>query len=142
MVAVAERWVALTKPEETEEHRYALAAVKAAEKALERFAEDRKEGIYDGAMGRFFPRIVSEAEADLSNALRRASDFNGTVDLTLFDDYDALSEAWQAADGDLRRDLIRLAIDKVTVTRGQRRGAPFDGDVRCVITWAAPERND
>ncbi|MER5915160.1 recombinase family protein [Streptomyces sp. NPDC001982] len=60
MVAVAERWVALTKPEETEEHSQALAAVKAAEKALERLAEDRKAGIYDGAMGRFYPRLVSE----------------------------------------------------------------------------------
>ncbi|MFE5544760.1 recombinase family protein [Streptomyces sp. NPDC056534] len=142
MVAVAERWVALTKPEETEEHKHALAAVKAAEKALERLAEDRRAGIYDGAMGRFFPRLVAEGEADLANAQHRASEFNGTVDLTLFDDFDALNDAWQAADGDLRRDLIRLAIDRVTVTRGARRGAPFDGESRCVISWASPERND
>ncbi|MFE4305979.1 recombinase family protein [Streptomyces sp. NPDC056891] len=142
MVAVAERWVALTKPEETEEHKHALAAVKAAEKALERLAEDRRAGIYDGAMGRFFPRLVAEGEADLANAQHRASEFNGTVDLTLFDDFDALNDAWQAADGDLRRDLIRLAIDRVTVTRGARRGAPFDGETRCVISWASPERND
>ncbi|WP_185094891.1 recombinase family protein [Streptomyces sp. PanSC19] len=142
MVAVAERWVALTKPEETEEHKHALAAVKAAETALERLAEDRKAGIYDGAMGRFFPRLVAEAETDLANAQRRVSEFNGVVDLTLFDDFDALNEAWQAADDDLRRDLIRLAIDKVTVTKGPRRGAPFDGDDRCVITWATPTRND
>lgn len=137
MIAVAERWVALTKPEETEEHRQALAAVKAAEKALERLAEDRKAGIYDGAMGRFYPRLVTEAEADLVAAENRAAEFGGVVDLTMFDDSDMLHAAWDAADDSMRRDLIRLAIDKVTVTRGVR-GKPFVGDERCVITWATP----
>ncbi|OKJ70287.1 hypothetical protein AMK31_36910 [Streptomyces sp. TSRI0107] len=137
MIAVAERWVALTKPEETEEHRQALAAVKAAEKALERLAEDRKAGIYDGAMGRFYPRLVAEAEADLVAAENKASEFGGAVNLTFFDDLDMLQAAWDAADDAMRRDLIRLAIDKVTVTRGVR-GKPFVGEERCVITWATP----
>ncbi|MFB7713623.1 recombinase family protein [Streptomyces sp. NPDC056105] len=137
MIAVAERWVALTKPEETEEHSQALAAVKAAEKSLERLAEDRRAGIYDGPMGRFYPRLVKEAEADLIAAEIRAAEFGGAVDLTLFDDTDMLQAKWEAADGALRRDLIRLAIDKVTVTRG-RRGKPFVGDERCKITWATP----
>ncbi|MGW2709563.1 recombinase family protein [Streptomyces sp. NPDC001356] len=138
MIAVAERWVALTKPEETEEHRQALAAVKAAEKALERLAEDRAAGIYDGAMGRFYPRLVAEAEADLVAAESRAAEFSGAVDLTIFDDMDMLTAKWEASDDAMRRDLIRLAIDKITVTRGSRRGAPFDGDARCVIEWATP----
>ncbi|MDT0469928.1 recombinase family protein [Streptomyces gibsoniae] len=139
MIAVAERWVALTKPEETEEHRQALAAVKAAEKALERLAEDRKAGIYDGAMGRFYPRLVSEAEADLVAAENRAAEFGGAVDLTIFDDTDMLYAAWEVADDAMRRDLIRLAIDQVTVTRGFR-GKPFVGEERCVITWATPSQ--
>ncbi|MFJ4819459.1 recombinase family protein [Streptomyces sp. NPDC088801] len=138
MIAVAERWVALTKPEETEEHRQALAAVKAAEKALERLAEDRKAGIYDGPMGRFYPRLVKEAEEDLVAAENRAAEFSGAVDLTIFDDMDLLTAKWEAADAALRRDLIRLAIDRITVTRGARRGAPFDGDARCDIEWATP----
>jgi DNA invertase Pin-like site-specific DNA recombinase len=141
MIAVAERWVALTKPEETEEHRQALAAVKAAEKALERLAEDRKAGIYDGAMGRFYPRLVKEAEEDLVTAENKAAEFSGAVDLTLFDDSDLLMAHWKAADDTLRRDLIRLAIERITVTRGARRGAPFDGDARCVIEWATPEED-
>ncbi|MFI6654770.1 recombinase family protein [Streptomyces sp. NPDC050523] len=137
MIAVAQRWVALTKPEETEEHRQAVAAVKAAEKALQRLAEDRAAGIYDGAMGRFYPRLVEEAEADLVTAENRAAEFGGTVDLTIFDDMDMMAAAWEAADDIMRRDLIRLAIDKITVTRGLR-GKPFVGDERCVITWATP----
>ncbi|MFD4553256.1 recombinase family protein [Streptomyces sp. NPDC058469] len=137
MLAVAERWVALTKPEETEEHRQALGAVKAAERSLERLAEDRKAGIYDGAMGRFYPRLVAEAESDLVTAGNRAAEFSGAVDLTIFDDSDVLHAAWDGADDALRRDLIRLAIDSVSVTRGLR-GKPFIGDVRCDITWATP----
>ncbi|MET8275331.1 MULTISPECIES: recombinase family protein [unclassified Streptomyces] len=139
MVAVAERWAALIKPESTAEHEEALASVKAAEKALERLAEDRKNGIYDGVMGRFFPRLVEEAESDLAVASERAAEFGGgPVDLTIFDDGVMLDEAWDAADYVLKRDLIRLAIDRVTVTRGTRRGAPFVGDERCVIEWARP----
>ncbi|MFI6864723.1 recombinase family protein [Streptomyces sp. NPDC050421] len=138
MVVVAERWVALTKPEETEEHRGALAAVKGAEKALEQLAMDRRAGVYSGAMGRFFPRLVEEAEADLAVASERAAEYGGPVNLALFDEPETMSEAWQAADADLRRDLIRLAIDRVTITRGAR-GRPFVGDERCVIKWAQPE---
>ncbi|MFJ6466840.1 recombinase family protein [Streptomyces sp. NPDC091387] len=138
MVAVAERWVALTKPEETEEHREALAAVKAAEKALEQLAMDRRAGVYSGAIGRFFPRLVEEAEADLAAASERAAEYGGPVNLALFDEPEALSEAWQAADSDLRRDLIRLAIDRVMITQGLR-GRPFDGDARCDIEWATPD---
>ncbi len=68
MIAVAERWAALTAPEETEAAHEALAAVKAAEAAIERLANDRAKGIYDGAMGKHFPRLVAEAEETLKEA--------------------------------------------------------------------------
>ncbi|MBW8796881.1 MAG: hypothetical protein JF597_25770 [Streptomyces sp.] len=61
------------------------------------------------------------------------------MDLTIFDDMDMLTAAWEAADDTMRRDLIRLAIDEVSVTRGARRGAPFDGNARCTIKWATPD---
>ncbi|MER5914890.1 hypothetical protein ABT124_31620, partial [Streptomyces sp. NPDC001982] len=80
---------------------------------------------------------ASEAEADLVAAENRAAEFGGSVDLTLFDGMDMLSAAWEAADDSMRRDLIRLAIDEISVTRGFR-GKPFGGDERCVITWAKP----
>ena len=89
-------------------------------------------------MGRFYPRLVKEAEEDLVAAENRAAEFSGAVDLTIFDDMDLLTAKWEAADSALRRDLIRLAIDRITVTRGARRGAPFDGDARCDIEWATP----
>ncbi|MCX5498991.1 recombinase family protein [Streptomyces sp. NBC_00053] len=140
MVAVAERWAALTAPEETEAAHEALAIVKAAEAAVERLANDRAKGLYDGAMGKHFPRLVAEAEETLANARARHTALSGTgVDLTMFVDASLLEEAWDAADLPMRRDLIRVAIDKITVTQASRRGAPFDGDARCDIEWATPE---
>lgn len=139
MIAVAERWAALVAPEETEETREALAAVKAAEAAVERLANDRAKGLYDGAMGKHFPRLVAEAEEALREAQAHVNAMNGRrIDLTMFDDYTLLEEAWEGADLPTRRDLLRVAIDKITVTRAERRGAPFDGDARCVIEWATP----
>lgn len=142
MIAVAERWAALTAPEETEAAHEALAAVKAAEAAVERLANDRAKGLYDGAMGKHFPRLVSEAEETLKEAQANADALTGrNVDLTMFDDTDLLQQAWGGADLPKRRDLLRVAIDKITVTRAERRGAPFDGAARCTIEWAKPEEN-
>ncbi|MFJ8599964.1 recombinase family protein [Streptomyces shenzhenensis] len=139
MIAVAERWAALTAPEETEQAREALAAVKAAEAAVERLANDRAKGLYDGAMGKHFPRLVAEAEETLRDARELAASYSGqSVDLTMFDDSDMLEQSWEAADLPMRRDLLRIAIDKITVTQAVRRGAVFDGDARCTIEWATP----
>lgn len=136
MIAVADRWAALTAPEETEEAHEALAAVKAAEAAIEQLANDRAAGVYSGFMGKHFPRLVAEAEETLREAQAREAGFRGrVVDLTMFDDQELLEAAWEAADLPMRRDLIRVAVEKITVTRASRRGAPFDGDDRCDIEW-------
>ncbi|MDO0916808.1 recombinase family protein [Streptomyces sp. DT2A-34] len=139
MIAVAERWAALVAPEQTEETQEALSAVKSAEAAVERLANDRAKGLYDGAMGKHFPRLVAEAEETLRQAQERADALNGhRIDLTMFDDANMLEEAWEAADLPTRRDLLRIAIEKITVTQASRRGAAFDGDARCDIEWAKP----
>lgn len=137
MIAVADRWAALTAPKETEEARVALAAVKAADAAIEQLANDRAVGLYSGAMGKHFPRLVAEAEEMLKEAQDRER-HSRAVDLTIFDDQDMMESAWDAADLPLRRDLLRVAIDKITVTQASRRGAPFEGDDRCTIEWATP----
>ncbi|MFE9798960.1 recombinase family protein [Streptomyces goshikiensis] len=142
MVAVAERWAALVAPEQTEEAQESLGAVKSAEAAVERLANDRAKGLYDGAMGKHFPRLVAEAEETLRAAQERANSLNNhRIDLTMFDDSDMLEAAWEAADLPTRRDLIRVAVDKITVTQAHRRGSPFDGDARCTLKWATPEED-
>lgn len=136
LAAVARRWQALTEPEMTEESQEAVAAVKAAEAALEQLANDRKAGHYDGAMGKHFGRLVKEAEEDLRNAKAHADQFTAqTLDITVFTEEDLLTDQWTEADLPMRRDLLRVAIGKVTVTQAQRRGAPFVGDDRCSIEW-------
>jgi hypothetical protein len=140
MIAVAQRWAALTAPEETEAANDAHAVLKAAEADIERLANDRAKGLYDGAMGKHFGRLVAEAEATLADAKQRYDSLSGhVVDLTMFVDASLFEEAWDAADLPLRRDLLRVGIDKITVTQASRRGAPFDGDARCDIKWATPE---
>ncbi|MFE3789017.1 recombinase family protein [Streptomyces goshikiensis] len=139
MIAVAERWAALTAPEATEDAREAIAAAKSAEAAIERLANDRAAGLYNGVMGKHFPRLVAEAEETLREAQNRVSALSGSsVDLTMFDDSTLLAEAWGAADVPMRRDLLRVAVERITVTQAVRRGAPFDGEARCVIEWAQP----
>ncbi|MER6521682.1 recombinase family protein [Streptomyces sp. NPDC001553] len=140
MVAVAERWAALVAPEQTEEAQEAVGAVKSAEMAVERLANDRAKGLYDGAMGKHFPRLVAEAEETLRTAQERADSLNKhRIDLTMFDDFEMLEQAWDAAELATRRDLIRVALDKIIVTQTSgRRGALFDGDARCTLHWATP----
>ncbi|MEU8873883.1 recombinase family protein [Streptomyces javensis] len=57
------------------------------------------------------------------------------VDLTPLLDGVLLREAWEADDVTGRRERLRLAIDRVEVSKG-RVGVRFDGDERCRIAWA------
>lgn len=140
MIAVAERWSALVVPQETQEIHEAVAAVRAADAAIEQLANDRVKGLYNGPMGKHFPRLVEEAEGALREAKQRANALSGIrVDLSIFEDHLLLTEAWEVADLPMRRDLLRVAIDGIRVTQAIRRGAPFDGDARCAIRWAVPD---
>jgi site-specific DNA recombinase len=117
----------------------AVAAVKAAEAAIEQLANDRAAGLYAGAMGKHFPRLVTEAEDTLRTAQEHAASLTqGVLDITAFDDGLMLVKAWASADMPLKRDLLRVAIERITVRQRTaiRRGAPFDGDARVTIEWA------
>ncbi|WP_327231137.1 hypothetical protein [Streptomyces murinus] len=46
---------------------------------------------------------------------------------------------WHAADPQLKRELIHLAIDNVVVTKSEQQGERFKGNERVTITWAVPE---
>ncbi|MFG3253117.1 recombinase family protein [Streptomyces sp. NPDC048172] len=135
---VAERWDSLTRPQETKEHQDAIAAVKAAEAAIEQLADDRAAGLYAGAMGKHFPRLVQDAEAKLTVAQERAEKLSdhGSVDIAWLLNPLWTQRKWQDAGPELKRDLIGLAIDRITVTRAPKRGVRFNGWDRVEITWA------
>lgn len=134
---VAERWAALTKPEETAEVQEATAALKAAEKTLERLLRDKRNGLYEGPAARFFGPAYREAMLDYENAKELLQSKGGTtgVDISFLLDADTAWEAWEAADLSLKRDLLRLAIDQIVIKKWAG-GGRFDGDKRVEIVWA------
>ncbi len=137
---IAQRWNSLTAPDDTQAIQEATAVVKAAEKDVRRLAEDRAAGLYEGEMGRYFPPLVREAEGRLSAARAALDELSvGPVDITVVLDGILTYEAWDAADNDLRRELLGLAIDRVYVSKAAKRGVPFVGAERCRIQWADSE---
>ena len=138
--AAAERLTARRAPQETAAVQEARAALTVAETALERLAEDRAAGAYDGVMGRHFPRLVAEAEEAHAVARQRVTDLTpDTLDVGALLQEELTEEAWQRADTATRRDLVGLLIDHILVRPAGGRSGPFDGDARCVIVWAQPD---
>ncbi|WP_234324603.1 recombinase family protein [Streptomyces albus] len=135
---LAERWQALTQPKRTAEYDDAVTAVKAAEAAIEQLANDRAAGLYSGAMGKHFPRLVRDAEARLETAQEQLNAFSGEsrLDFAILADPLWARRKWQDASHELRRELVGLAVDRILVTRAPKRGARFDGWSRVTIKWA------
>ncbi|MFK0294486.1 recombinase family protein [Streptomyces sp. NPDC090442] len=141
MLAVSERWTARMRPEETEEEQAARAALRAAEAGLKRLLDDRQAGVYDGAAARYFGPLLREANEAIEAARAELSTYNGggTVQLPFRSaSLDALTAAWDAASLPMKRDLLRLAIDRITVRRAPRQGVRFNGHERLDIEWAQP----
>ena len=141
MVAVVDRWTALQRPEETKATQEAQTKLAAAEKRMDQVMSDRAKGVYDGARERYFFPALEEAEEALNEANAELARLGvaGPVDLTIFTEYHLLAGAYQAADSNLRRALLSLAIRRITVCKGPR-GYRFDGPKRVKIEWhrAAP----
>lgn len=136
---IAERWAALQAPKQTAEHRKALEALKAAEVVRERLQRAFRLGAYEGAED-LFAEEMKRATADVLAARDEVARSGApTPDTSFVDDPDTARAAWEAADLPLRRELVRLAIDRVVVRRSGRRGQRFNGDERVTITWAAAD---
>lgn len=134
LAVVGARWQAVTRPKETREAREARAAVEAAETVLARHMEleSRMQAVRDIWLSR-----LDELAADVVAARQRADSLAPitTVDISFLLDGELLADAWRDATTADRRAYLALAIDSVTVCRAPRRGVPFDGPARCVVTW-------
>ncbi|MER5971682.1 recombinase family protein [Streptomyces sp. NPDC002055] len=140
-VKIAERWTALTLPEETEEARGAREALAAAESSLGRLMADRQAGLYDGPAARYFAPLHRDA-IDAVEAAQKHLDAvapRAVIDTSIVDDGHLLRETWEAAELDMRRSLLRLAIDRVTARKAPYQGARWDGESRVTVEWAAGE---
>ncbi len=138
--AVSERWAAQVKPEESQEEQAARTTLRAAEVALEDLLKaryERKE--FEGAAARYFAPMLADANAAVEAAREKLSRYltAGPLPLPFLSlDREDLEAAWEAADLPLKRDLLKLAIDRVAIAKAPRQGAPFDGDARVTIVWA------
>ncbi|QMU72150.1 recombinase family protein [Streptacidiphilus sp. P02-A3a] len=141
---IAERWAALSSPEETEEYAAAKAAHKRAQAALARLEGDRRAGYYDGPAEALYGPARREALTALMETQARVDELvTPTVHPGFLSaDDDALRAMWDAAPLPLRRDLLRLAIDRIDIRKAGYQGQRFDGDARVTITWAKPNGDD
>ncbi|MFJ9549069.1 recombinase family protein [Streptomyces erythrochromogenes] len=140
LIAVAERWQALSRPEETNDIRDARAELKAAQAKLDKFHADDAADFYTGRSARYrIPHKIA-AEERLDAAEERLTELTGggPVDITWLIEGHA-AETWYAADPQLQRDLIHLAIDRVIITKSPKQGCRFRGEERVTIVWATPE---
>ncbi|MFC3352043.1 recombinase family protein [Streptomyces echinoruber] len=142
LVAVAQRWASHEAPKETEDIQAARVALAQADASLKRLMEDRQAGHYDGPASRYFPQLLADANKAVTDAQETMNKLGGglKVDISFLLEPESLDAAWADADLAFRRDLLRLAIDDVRVTKlpegAQKR---FKGDDRVTVTWATPE---
>ncbi|WP_327305332.1 recombinase family protein [Streptomyces sp. NBC_01298] len=141
LVAVAERWQAITRPEETQVIRDARAELKAAQAKLDKFHADDANDFYTGRSARYRIPHKNAAEARISKAETALAELvgnTGPVSLSFLLNGNG-EKYWNTANASMQRDLLGLAIDTVTVTKSPGRGRRFDGMKRVTITWATPE---
>ncbi|MBR7828646.1 recombinase family protein [Actinospica sp. MGRD01-02] len=139
LIAVADRWVRKADPELFAKRDAIRAELDAQESAMDRLIEDRERPEFQGQRGRErYDKAVSRImrrtaglEADLSALPTPAVNVGPLLDS------ETLVPAWEGADLDRKREYLRLAIDRVSVSKGQR-GKRFNGHERVTIEWAEP----
>jgi len=143
MLAAAERWTTLQRPEETQEIREATAAMRSAEAGLDKFHQDDAAGFYEGRSAKYRMPHKREREERLKVAEDRVKELTGGDSIDLgFLRHGLAEETWAKSDGLTRRDLVGIAVEYVTVCKAPGQGHPFNGPARCVITWAEPGGGD
>ncbi|MFI6444732.1 hypothetical protein [Kitasatospora sp. NPDC050543] len=136
VIIAAERYTGLQHPESAEALSEALAALATAQASVQRLVEQQAAGLYEPPFDAHLPRLQQEARAALTKAhedVAKATPKRLNVDFLL--DEEMAWAAWDAADNQLRRDLFRLAIRRVVVSKSARGVRTFNGDGRVEIHW-------
>lgn len=139
LLAVADRWVRRVDPELFAQRDAIQAELDAQEAALDRLVADRERPEFSGARG--VERYDSAVRRVMHRAAGLRHDLDGlpspVLDITPLLDSETLRAAWKAAELAERREYLRLAIDAVSVSKGER-GKRFNGPERVTIEWAKP----
>ncbi|WHM37404.1 recombinase family protein [Streptomyces sp. BPTC-684] len=136
LVKVAQRYAMLKHPDDNSAANEAVAELKAAEAGIERIAQQMRDGFFEPPFDAHLPQLQEEARAALIIAKAKVAKLTPKeTDIGFLRDRDEAGEAWDDADRDLRRQLVRLAVSRIWVKKapGHRRG--FDGDSRVIITF-------
>ncbi|GAA3018192.1 recombinase family protein [Streptomyces fulvorobeus] len=135
--AVAARWTALKRPDETRELLEAKAVLNAAQESMKRLEKDRRAGLYDGPAESLYAPAMRDTMALVDRAstlVASQSQIEAPSADFLFDE-ELCTSAWAVADVSTRRDLLRLAIDRIVVEKAPYHAARFKGDDRVHIQW-------
>ncbi|MFD3943280.1 recombinase family protein [Streptomyces sp. NPDC058579] len=133
----AERWAGLQQePADAERMAKAVSALKAAEAGVERLAKQQADGFFDPPFDTHLPRLQVEARAALAKAKKEVAEATPKkLDVSFLMEDATIRAAWEEAALPHRRDLLRLALRRVVVTKGRRGYNIFDSDERVEIHW-------
>jgi hypothetical protein len=139
LIAVADRWVRKSDPELFAKRDALQTELDAQEAAIDRLVADRNRPEFQGQRGA--ERYDKAMSGLLNRVAGLSADLRGlptpAVNVGPLLDAETLEPAWKAADTDDRRELLRLAMDRVLISKGQR-GKRFNGLERVTIEWAKP----
>ncbi|WP_327065900.1 recombinase family protein [Kitasatospora sp. NBC_01302] len=139
LLAVAEGWVELSQPEESEKESQARGQLKLAEEAVARIDRLEAAGAYPGRDGEAtYIRMRRAAVADVESARREWEALaQPMADISVLTDPVRCAKLWEESDDVYRGKLLRLAIERVYVKKAPYRGAHFKAE-RLDIVWKKP----
>ncbi len=139
MLAVAEHWVVLQQPSESEAEATARAQIKIAEQAVARLDRLNAGGAYPGHAGEeTFLRLRKAAVSDVTTAQDAWGEIAQPLgDISILTDLKRLDKLWKMSSDPYRGQLLRLATDAVFLKKATGLGERITPD-RVVIVWAKP----
>ncbi|WP_441248912.1 recombinase family protein [Kitasatospora sp. McL0602] len=139
MLAVAEGWVALAHPTESNTEQEARGLIKVAEEAVRRLDRLNAAGAYPGHDGEAtFIKLRRNAVEDLESAKAAWEKVAMPMaDISVLTDPARCAELWEESTDTYRGQLLRLAIDKVFIRKADYSGQRVTPE-RLVIEWKKP----
>ncbi|MFJ6622366.1 recombinase family protein [Kitasatospora sp. NPDC091335] len=139
MAAVAEGWVVLSQPEESQKESEARGQIKLAEEAVARLDRLNAGGAYTGRDGEeTFIKLRRAAVEDVESARKEwEAVAKPMADISVLRNPKRCLELWETSDAHYRGQLLRLAIERVFLLKAPYPGARLTAD-RLVIVWKKP----
>ncbi|MFJ8443796.1 hypothetical protein [Kitasatospora griseola] len=139
LLAVAEGWVELSQPEESQKEADARGQLRLAEEAVARVDRLEAAGAFPGRDGEAaYVKQSRAAVSDVESARREWEALaQPMADISVLTDPVRSAKLWEESDNHYRGKLLRLAIDRVFLEKAPYQGARFKAD-RLDIVWKTP----